>query len=294
MAAIAMTVSACGGTAEIPELTATPLPDQQPITAPAQRTPAGVDGPPDARRTAPPADADEVAAEHAAGGSAPSRDAAMAALLQDQVARARDADHLAADVTGNGTADLVVAAVGTDEVVTVTLATWDGHAYAVRGEITAPAADRIGTPAARDVDGDGRAELLAPFTFAAGAGVVVAVIADDASLALPAGCPLTGSAQHRLRMRPGHPVTVLLACDEHADAGTTDPASLVLRWQGTHFEAAPDGTGSRDDRRARTADEQRGPNEQIPDPPRPDTGDDPPGKGKGPDGDGPPGRGGRG
>lgn len=196
----------------------------------------------------------------------------MAVRLEAHAAGARSADHLSADVTGDGTADLLVAIVGTDEVFSVTLATWDGSEFVDRGRVTASAPDRVGTPAVRDLDGDGRAEVLAPFASAAGVGVLVATVSDDTNLALPAACPLPAPVPHRLRMRAVDTPDVLLVC-RSADAA--DASTPVLRWSGRHFTADP--VGPRPEK-----------------PEEPGRGDDPPGRGRGPDGHGPPGRDGRG
>lgn len=298
-ALLAVATAACGAPDVVPELTATPLPDSRPA---ADLSPA--DAPAPAAVTDPTTDADDPqtvtgrspgAATPAAGidgdegrdarptADRPrSSDAAMAALAADHVAGARSSDHVATDVTGDGDPDLVVAAVATDDVLTVTLATWDGERYAERGAVSATAVDRAGTPLARDLDRDGRAEVLAPFTTPAGGGVVVAVVGDDDALALPPGCPLVAPTELRVRLRSGRAAAVRLTCEPRTGGRGDDV--LVLPWDGRHFVSGAARTQERAGPRAPTdGDVDR----------RPGRGDDPPGRGRGPDGNGPPGRGGR-
>jgi len=291
MATLAMAVSACGASAAVPELTARSLPDDAAVsTGPALPVPLA--------RTlseADPADTSEAASDVAATSAGtpaePSLDGAMAARLAAHVAQARKADHLAADVTGDGLADLVVAAIGTDEVFSVTLSTWDGHHYTDRGRITATAPDRVGTPALRDLDGDGRVEVLAPYTSGSEAGVVVAVVAEDAGLVLPASCPVTVPTSYKLRLRAGHPAAVVLAC-EHDDPGQATDDVVLLRWNGHEFAVAVADVAEQRAPATERVPTGGGAGEQEP-AVRPGRGDEPPGRGRGPDGDGPPGRGGR-
>jgi hypothetical protein len=289
MATLAMAVSACGAPAAVPELTARSLSDDgaEVSADPALPVPLSL-------TEAEPTDTSDAASDVSAGSdgtpAAPSLDGAMAARLAAHVAEARKADHLAADVTGDGLADLVVAAIGTDAVFSVTLSTWDGAQYTDRGRITAATPDRVGTPAVRDLDGDGRVEVLAPYTSGSEAGVVVAVVADDAGLVLPASCPVTVPASYKLRLRAGHTTAVVLACEQDDPGQATDDV-VVLRWNGRQFAAA---IADAEDRAPATERVPTGGGAGDQDPAvRPGRGDDPPGHGLGPDGDGPPGRGGR-
>ncbi|MFA9444038.1 hypothetical protein [Egicoccus sp. AB-alg6-2] len=244
MAALAMTVPACAGEAEIPELTARPVP------APAELdlVPALPDwrgsqpAPPDAASTPAPAGEPSLDPAEEPGSVTPSYDAQRAAFLYAHVEDVEEADHLAYDLVGDGVPELVVVARAGAAGLDVTLAAWNGEDYAAVGNVTVPAApERLGTPVARDLTGDGRHEVVAPFVDEAGAAAVTLRVAEDGALLVFDACPIDAPQQHRLRLKASRDATeVTFTCDGARDGARAEAAATVLRWRDGLFVAMPE------------------------------------------------------
>ena len=150
--AVAALLSACGGDAAVPELTAEPV---VPPTAPAptEPSPTETDGSPG------PTDASPTPTESE---SRPPTDTDRARFVTDyRPAGAEDLEHVAQDLDGDGVEELVFAYVrSAEQVARVDVAWWDGAAYEVLASSDAGPASRIDRLRVRDVNADGVTEIV--------------------------------------------------------------------------------------------------------------------------------------
>ncbi|MEX2628187.1 MAG: hypothetical protein WD225_14980, partial [Ilumatobacteraceae bacterium] len=271
VALVATVVAACGEPATIPELTATPLPAtpaaDPPLDDPVPEVHVDAEaltaGDTDAEGDGHEASTEPV--DDAPGPAPPSRDAQRAEFLYEHIEDAPAADHLSTDLLGDAVPELVLATLTVDGVLEVTLAAWAGNRYEPTGTVTAGAAHRPGTPVARDLTGDGRLEIVVPFTAQGGPTVLAVAVADDGVLEVPSRCPVAEPSPHRLRLRTSRAATaVVLTCDARAVADDR----VVLSWRDGLFVVAPDPVGDAD-------------------PDRGSEGEGPGSEGKGPGGKGP-------
>jgi hypothetical protein len=156
-----------------------------------------------------PAPGDEAPRETPAAGG-PS-DADVARFVQARAASAVSSDHHAADVTGDGTRDVVVGLRDVDGTLTLVLGTWDGEAFVEAGRVHWPHSSGLGALTVRDLSGDGNLEVLLPYRDRPRSGVLVATVSSAGVLEAPPGCPLPGASSQVLDFGDGKEA-VELAC----------------------------------------------------------------------------------
>jgi hypothetical protein len=168
-------------------------------------------------------------------------DSDIARFVAERTRAAVDSDHHAADVTGDGVRDVIVGVRSLEGEVALILGTWDGTEILEVGRTAHPASTGLGSLLVRDLDGDGRPELLLPYLDRPHRGVLVATVSATGQLVTPASCPTPEPGPQVLDFGAGTEA-VVLAC-EPRDARGHDG----LVWaDGVFAGAAAGGPRSRD------------------------------------------------
>jgi hypothetical protein len=179
--------------------------DDPPAPPPEPTEPAPEPAPATAATAASP---DEPADEVARGPS----DRDVARFVARHKRDAAEYDHHVADLTGDGVVEVVVGRRSVAGAVEVVLGVWDGAAFVDRGAVSVDTgATALGALVVRDLDGDGRPELLLPHLVRPHRSLLVAEVGRRGELGVPAACPLAEPSGSTLDFGQGAgPVT--LAC----------------------------------------------------------------------------------
>jgi hypothetical protein len=138
-------------------------------------------------------------------------DAAIARFVATTSRGALSSDHLVTDVLADGVREVLVGLVQLDGRLELVLGRWDGEVVAEAGRVDHQGAQDLGTMVVRDLDGDGRAEVLLPFRDHPRVGALVATAVASGELTVPGGCPVTDPVRQALDFGDGSRV-VQLAC----------------------------------------------------------------------------------
>jgi hypothetical protein len=136
-------------------------------------------------------------------------DAAIARFVKKTTRGALDADHLVADVTGDGNREVLVGTVRLDGLLELVLGRWDGERVTEVGRVDHRDASDLGTLVVRDLDGDGHVQVLLPFVDRPRLGVLVADVARAGRLAVPDRCPVEGASRQTFDFGEGVEVVEL-------------------------------------------------------------------------------------
>jgi hypothetical protein len=136
-------------------------------------------------------------------------DAAIARFVKKATRGALDADHLVADVTGDGNREVLVGTVRLDGLLELVLGRWDGERVTEVGRVDHRDASDLGTLVVRDLDGDGHVQVLLPFVDRPRLGVLVADVARAGRLAVPDRCPVEGASRQTFDFGEGVEVVEL-------------------------------------------------------------------------------------
>jgi hypothetical protein len=139
-------------------------------------------------------------------------DGQIAGFVKASTGSAVASDHRTLDLTGDGTRDVVVGVRTLEGRVELILGTWDGATVSESGRVPHSGSTGLGVLAVSDLTGDGRFELLLPFTDHPRSGVLVAVTSGG-GLAVPQGCPVAAPRDQQLDFGRG-PQAVVFACHQ--------------------------------------------------------------------------------
>lgn len=215
LAMVAVVLAACGGAGDdARELVAVPYPE------PDRQAPAGLEATgtgEEKQRTA-----DDGADDTPALDDGDLQDAlvtespplaTVSDFLADHTGDAVDADHLLADLTEDGTVEVVVATVDQQRTAVVEIARWSHQRLEVTARVDAGAADGVGRLRLANLGERASRMLMLPLQHERATRVAVWKPDDGGALVAPAVCPLdrTGALRTALGTR------LLLACEPGVD-----------------------------------------------------------------------------
>lgn len=220
--ALAALLGACGGADEPEELVAVPYPE---VSEELVAEGTGDEGDADAVTEG---DRDGGAADRSAGDVPPGAGdaagppiAAARAFIDEREEGARTSDHLLADLTDDGAAEVIVATVDGDHDALIEVAQWRGEGFETTARLPAGRADGLGRLRLADLGERAPRVLILALRYEGDTRVAVWAPLDDGGLRAPDACPLASPVMVRSPL--GRKLT--LTCDAPEASGG------VLEWE---------------------------------------------------------------
>lgn len=227
--ALAALLGACGGSDEPEELVAVPYPEvSEELAADGLGDEPDADAAAEAGQDGGAADRIAEGAPQGAVDAAGPPIAAARAFVDEREEGARTSDHLLADLTDDGSAEVIVATVDGGHEALIEVARWQGEGFETTARLPAGKADGLGRLRLADLGERAPRVLVLALRFEGDTRVAVWAPLDDGGLRSPDECPLASSVAVRSPL--GRQLT--LTCE------APEASSGVLEWERGAFRPA--------------------------------------------------------